>query len=73
MENQSDFSLKQIVQQIPGVRALYSRVVQKYTGNRGLFRLQNILKTSSLYHKDFMPVYQVITSSEKALESELFG
>jgi glycosyltransferase domain-containing protein len=73
MANQSAFSLKQIVKQIPGAKALYSQVVQKIPGNRSVFQLENLLQTSSPYHEDFMPVYEVITSSEKALEIELFG
>ena len=73
MGNQSAFPLKQIVKQIPGAIALYSQVVQKLTGNRSVFRLENLLQISSPYHEDFMPVYEIITSSEKALESELFG
>ena len=73
MGNQSAFPLKQIVKQIPGAKALYSQIKRKIRGNRGVLQLEYLLQSSSPYHDDFMPVYEVITSSEKALESDLFG
>jgi glycosyltransferase domain-containing protein len=72
MMNPSSFSLKRIVEQIPYAKALNLKIVQKIKGNRNIFLLENLLQTSSPYHEDFMPVYEIITSSEIVLESEVF-
>jgi len=60
------------VKRIPGIKYLYKYIKSKIPGVQNAFYLENMLKRSSSYHKDFMPVYNVITSSEEKIASEIF-
>jgi glycosyltransferase domain-containing protein len=67
------FSIRQMVKRLPGTTFVYSRLRGMIPGNHEEFQLPRLLSSSSPFHEDFIPVYEVVTSSEKALESELFG
>tara|TARA_B100002003_G_C14084985_1_gene521926 strand:+ start:145 stop:1215 length:1071 start_codon:yes stop_codon:yes gene_type:complete len=60
------------VKRIPGLGYLYRNIKSRIPGPQNAFCLENMLKRSSSYHKDFMPVYNVITSSEVKITSEIF-
>jgi glycosyltransferase domain-containing protein len=61
--------VRETLKQVPGVKALYSQMIKKSPRHQRDIRLELLLQPSSPYHKNFMPVYQAITSSEKVLES----
>ena len=57
------------VRRIPGLRYLYKNIKSRLPGSQNAFCLENLLRRTSPYHKDFMPVYNVITSSEEKIAS----
>ena len=54
--------LKGTIEQSPIARFLYDQVRQINPGSRRDLRLERLLRPSSPYHHDFMPVYRAITS-----------
>tara|TARA_B100001964_G_scaffold201439_1_gene229149 strand:+ start:722 stop:1810 length:1089 start_codon:yes stop_codon:yes gene_type:complete len=60
------------VKRIPCIKYLYKNIKRRIPGVQKAFCLENLLKRSSPYHKDFMSVYNVITSSEEKIASEIF-
>ncbi len=66
-------AFRERVKRIPGIKYLYINIRSKIPGSQNAFYLENLLKSSSPYHKDFMPVYNVITSTEKELELKVLN
>lgn len=53
--------LKEIAGQIPGLKAAYSQIISPFQSRGETNLLPSLLKPSSPYHEDFMPIYRAIT------------
>lgn len=62
--------LRQAARRVPGLRQSWRAVREMAQGHRDPWSLPALIRPSSPYHADFMPVYQVITAPPKAPAAE---